>query len=521
MPLAGHIEEMSITTLPVTICIGIYSILGITGNVIVMYVYNRRYPTCNFKYFVLVLAGIDLASCVILMPLEMYTLAHWYQFNFSWLCKVKSFLNVFTVTSSAAVLLLIAIDRFRKVCRPHSKQIQPRFASKLTLLVLLLSVIPASSDAVFWGIHTHVYTTNGANFTAQMCEKDDDFKDTQLPKLHVAILYAGVNSIVMLSTVVLYILIAVKLFCVPSGPVITTPKIMVQASNTEDSGLVTPKNADSEKENVFKFPVDIESGLSESEDLDFHTSVDLSDSQGNITEGSQEDVTDEVKNKEERGNDLEMVALRQKSDDTLHSNSEKKILRISVEGLTGPGDRNSLQVPDIIVRRPPKSPVSPTSNKAKSSTYQRRRSTIGSLSTHTGIRLRRKTLIMFILTAVFVTTTVLYFCLIGLMADNDSHFVIELTMSEQTTWLFFLRLYFINSIINPILYGFLDPRFRRALWNMGVRITFTAGSLKRSIGMSLRSRSSTGNTRNEVTVLRHEQKPRPILKSRSSATVST
>lgn len=522
MPLAEHIAEMSLTTLPVTAFIGIYSILGITGNVIVMYVYNRRYPTCNFKYFVLVLAGIDLASCVILMPLEMYTLAHWYQFNFSWLCKVKSFLNVFTVTSSAAVLLLIAIDRFRKVCKPHSKQIQPRFALKLTVLVLLLSVIPASSDAVFWGIHTHVYTTNGANFTARMCEKDDDFKHTQLPKLHVAILYAGVNSIVMLSTVVLYILIAVKLFCIPTGPVITTPQIMVQTSYNEDSGVVTPKpkNGDSEKENVFKFPVDIESGLSESEDLDFHTSVDLSDSQGNITENSQDDVTDDIKNKD-RSDDLEMVPLRQKGDDTLHSNSEKKVLRISMEGLTGPGDRNSLQVPNIVVRRPPKSPVSPTANKAKSSRYQRRRSTIGSLSTHTGIRLRRKTLIMFILTSVFVTTTVLYFCLIGLMADNDSHFVTELTTSEQTTWLFFLRLYFINSVINPILYGFLDPRFRKALWNMGVRIKFTAGSLKRSIGMSLRSRSSTGNTRNEVTVLRPHQEPRPILKSRSSATVST
>lgn len=518
MPFTRHIQEMSLTTLPVTICIGIFSVLGIVGNSVIISVYCRKYPTCNFKYFVLVLAVIDLISCMVLMPLEIYTLVSWFKFEYSWLCKTKSFLNVFTVTSSGSTLLLIAIDRFRKVCKPHSKQIQPELAVKLTAFVLLLSVIPSSSDAVFWGIHTHTYTTEKGNLTVRMCEKDDQFKETIFPQLHVTILYAGVNSVVMLSTIVLYILIAVKLFCVPSGPVLTTPQILVETSYNEDGAVVRSEDVYNEKENMFKFPEDIESGLSESEDIDLHTSVDLSDSQGNVTENSQDYGIDDLKNNGEGSNNLEMLPLRPKSAELL--NSDKKVLRISIQRLSDPGVRNSLQVPDCVLRRPPKSPVSPTSKKAQQSAYKRRRSTIGSLSTHTGIRLRRKTLIMFILTAVFVTTTVLYFCLIGLMADDDSHFVTELTTSEQTAWLFFLRLYFINSVINPILYGFLDPRFRRALWNMGVRITFAAGSLKRNIGMSIRSRPSTGNSGNEVTVVHCRQKPRPILKSRSSTTAS-
>ncbi|XP_053376152.1 uncharacterized protein LOC128547416 [Mercenaria mercenaria] len=512
MLLTEHTVDMTLVFLPVTIIIGLFSLLGIIGNTVVIIVYNRKYPTCNFKYFVLVLAGIDLVSCAILMPMEMYTLAHWFKFTYSWLCKIKSFLNVFTVTSSASALLLIAIDRFRKVCKPHSKQIQPQLAIKLTIIILFLSIIPATSDAVFWGIHTHVE----GNVTIFMCEKDDEFKDTIWPKLHAVILYAGANSVVMLSTVVLYILIAVKLFCVPSGPVVSTPQIRVDTT-TEDTGMVTTDNANKEV-NVFMFPVDIESGLSESEDIDSVAPVN----QGDITDDSQDSLIEHVK--DNRGGDsLKMVQLRQTSEETDNSLSAKKVLRISIQRLSDSCDRNSLRIPDVIFRKAPrspapKSPVSPTTQKKKREAYRRRRSTIGSLSKHSGIRLRRKTLIMFILTAVFVGTTVLYFCLIGLMSDEDNHFVSKLTSSEQTAWLFFLRLYFINSVINPILYGFLDQRFRRALWNMGVRVTFAAGSLKRNIGMSIRSRSSTG--RNEVTVEQTRREPRSILKSRSSTTVS-
>ncbi|XP_060589821.1 uncharacterized protein LOC132745009 [Ruditapes philippinarum] len=500
--------DTSLTTLPVTIYIGLIAILGIIGNIVVLVVYNRKYPKCNFKYFVLVLAGLDLTSCTILMPMEIYTLINWFQFTYPWLCKIKSFLNVFTVTSSAATLLLIAIDRFRKVCKPHSKQIQPELAIKLSILVLFLSVIPATSDAIFWGIHTH----EEANITAHMCEKDNDFKHTIWPQLHVAILYAGVNSIVMMSTFVLYVLIAVKLFCIPSGPAVTTPKITLQSDH---SSGVEPSDTEN---NVFKLSADIESGLSESglsesEDFDCVPTVDQSDS----ADVKLDDTKDDVKGKINEDK-MEMVTLRPKSVE-LKCSVPGKAVRLSLQRHSDSCDRNSLQIPDIKFRKIPKVPVSPTTEQfKKQAAYRRRRSTIGSLSKHTGTRLRRKTLIMFILTAVFIVTTVLYFCLIGLMADHESLFVKKLTMSEQTAWFFFLRLYFINSVINPVLYGFLDPRFRRALWNMGIRITFAAGSLKRNIGMSIRSRSSTG--RNEVTVVQTSRVPRPILKSGSSMTVS-
>lgn len=519
-------EKMRITALPVVIFIGLLSILGLLGNCIVIFVYNRKYPKCNFKYFVLVLAVIDLGSCLVLMPMEMYTLLHWFVYEYSWLCKAKSFFNVFTVSSSASTLLLIAIDRFRKVCRPHGKQIQPDLAVKLAILVLSISIIPSTSDAVFWGIHTHTYQYNGSNLTLKMCEKDDEFKNTIFPKLHVVILYAGLNSVVMLSTIGLYSIIAVKMFCVRSMPNLSAPKIMVTTPLSEDSGGLSTPAAPNNRPSIFRFPSDagIESGLSESDDTGLHSSVNLSDSQGDVTdderiETSKIDPVVAELSVEDNGEQLEMVPLRRKNP---KASPPKKALRISIEVANDSENRNSLQLPAIEIRKPPRSPkLSPTfkddvkeKDAATSRAYHRRRSTIASLTGRSSTRLRRKTLIMFILTAVFVGTTVLYFCLIGYMAD-EGILVTSLTAAQRAVWLFFLRLYFVNSVINPVLYGFLDPRFRRALWNMGIRVRFFAGSIKKNLGQSIR-RANSGRISRDMSSAMTTAYPRPILKSRSS-----
>lgn len=507
-------HEMTLTALPVIIFIGIISVLGVIGNVVVIYVYYRKYPTCNFRHFVLILAVIDLTSCAVLMPFEMVTLVKWFIFPNAALCKCKSFLNVYTVTSSAATLLLIAIDRYRKVCRPHSKQIQPPCARKLTVFILVLAAIPASSDAVFWGIHHDVINRGDVNVTVTMCEKDDKYKDTLWPILHTLVLYATTNCIVMISTMVLYIFIAAKLFCVPSGPEQIIPRISVSTplSMESDSGMA------SQRESIFKFPArDIESGLSESEDM--MNSVDLSDVPVEITDEKNEETADDGANRqvneellkvggdntkaEMDGETLrlqEFVPLRKK-----HESGDcatKKTVRISAEIIRDSCSGNELHIPDIEHRRRPStgrhtSPKS-VSMSGQSRLLHRRRSTIASLPGHTGTRLRRKTLIMFILTSAFVGTTLLYFSLIGYLS-KEGNFVSTLSHSERTAWMFFLRLYFINSILNPILYGFLDPRFRKALWNMGIHITWAAGSLKKNIAVSIR-RSSSGRNKNEVTV---------------------
>ncbi|XP_053406930.1 cholecystokinin receptor type A-like [Mercenaria mercenaria] len=74
-------------------------------------------------------------------------------------------------------------------------------------------------------------------------------------------------------------------------------------------------------------------------------------------------------------------------------------------------------------------------------------------------RVRRKTLIMFILTVTFIITTITYFVLVTLIASSKD-ILQYLTDGQKTVYFLFLRFYFINHVINPVVYGLLDPQFK-------------------------------------------------------------
>lgn len=499
-------DETMASMLPLVVYIGLIAAIGIPGNIVVIYIYSMKYPKCNFKYFVLLLAGIDLLSCTVLMPLEIATFLLWFAFPVSWLCKTKSFINAFSVSSSALSLLLIAIDRFKKVCRPHSKQIQPELAVKLAFVVLGIALIPSTSDAVFWGLHTFHITFNEHVITAVICEKDDKYKDTIWPTLHTAVLYSGINVIAMVVTLILYTFIAVKLFCLPTGPLTGSPKITVSAADGDKEG---------QSETCFQFPSDIETGVSESEDLDKSeqktqrwSSASIINDIVNLYKNRHSDSVDEAIPMEEP-EDTDKKSKNRLSLDILNPKKTKKVpdaLELPNDGFRRKSARG---------QKSPKSPISPSKSREKFR-HKRRRSTVASIGGYAGTRLRRKTLIMFILTAVFCVTTLLYLTLISVMSHSDD-IMHRLGRTERTIWLFFLRFYFINSVLNPVLYGFLDPRFKRAVWNMGVHISWYAGSLKKNIGNTIR-RSASGRGMEEVQM----RKPRVTTQEfmRSSNTFS-
>ncbi|XP_052773859.1 5-hydroxytryptamine receptor 1-like [Mya arenaria] len=77
-------------------------------------------------------------------------------------------------------------------------------------------------------------------------------------------------------------------------------------------------------------------------------------------------------------------------------------------------------------------------------------------------RVRTKTVIMFILTIVFMFTIIMYFTLLTMITRSED-ILRTMTDSQKTVYFFFLRLVFINHVINPFVYGCLDPQFKRIL----------------------------------------------------------
>ena len=93
------------------VLVSIIMIIGIIGNLHVLFVYTFRIKTSNHRIFILTLGVLDLLTCVIGMPFIIMDLRNPLTFTMVTACKVLRFVNYFICISSAFMLAVIAIDR--------------------------------------------------------------------------------------------------------------------------------------------------------------------------------------------------------------------------------------------------------------------------------------------------------------------------------------------------------------------------------------------------------------------------
>lgn len=121
-------------------------LLGSLGNLMVFYYFQFRARVNTYTIFISVLSVYDLTVCVLVVPLEIYRMHHYYTFENANACKVLRFFNYFASVGSVVTLIIIASDRYRRICRWSSKQMSIRLAkicSAITTLVALVLSWPA------------------------------------------------------------------------------------------------------------------------------------------------------------------------------------------------------------------------------------------------------------------------------------------------------------------------------------------------------------------------------------------
>ena len=99
------------------IFVTIVMIIGIIGNLHVLFVYTFRIKPSNHRIFILSLAVLDMITCIVGMPFIIVDLRNPLTFTMVSACKVLRFVNYFICTSSALILTVIAIDRYVKDMR--------------------------------------------------------------------------------------------------------------------------------------------------------------------------------------------------------------------------------------------------------------------------------------------------------------------------------------------------------------------------------------------------------------------
>ena len=446
-------EEMKRAVLPVTIFIGIEACLGFAGNIFILMIYSLRYRRCNFKYFVLCMALIELTSCLTTLPGEIYSQLHWYSYKYEWICKTKSYFNVFTVWSSALALLLLAYDRYRKICRPLHWQLGPTWARKLCVISITMSAVISAPVVVLWGKQGYIYEEKYQNITVTICEKSGYFIDGNLPFLFITGAYMAPVAGIICFIYVLNFKIARTIFS--SIPVPQNEMFIMNKKNSDCTNH--HHDATAEQDNHVQAS-DVPS-KNNSSHINRHQYCE--------TENTLETIVELKQN-----NDIQMSLI---NDD--HSNYRDDI-NTSYEYRSPEFDKTGRLITKrlsscssdtseyISLHQLKHSRLSISSQTQQSrSDKQRvsmRYSTGAGHSEGRSSRLKHKTEIMLILTTVFTITIIIYLILVSFVA-SEQNILRRLTENEKVFFFLFWRLYFINGLINPFLYGLMDPRFRKGV----------------------------------------------------------
>lgn len=152
------IEEQTLAALririPVRVFIGIVAVLGIIGNSHVLFLYYTRFKKTTYRCFVLSLAVIDMIGCCVSMPFEIVDESLPLSFTDATSCKIFRFVNFCVGLSCAFTLVLIATERYRKICKPYENQMSVSKSKRYVIFVITVTVFVSIPVLYIYGPKT-------------------------------------------------------------------------------------------------------------------------------------------------------------------------------------------------------------------------------------------------------------------------------------------------------------------------------------------------------------------------------
>lgn len=194
----------------ISLCFGL--LIGICGNFLVILIYSH-YVNKNHKgqgrFFILPLAYVDLMGLTITISLNLIRNTRHVLFPGNFTCKLLLFGSYVVGCTSLFLLTCIAFQRYRKICRPFSRQMTKQHLRSLLLLCLTVGMLLNIPSLFYYGTTTTVHPLS-TNLTGTVCQK-------VVPGTTLGLrLYQGVGAVVSTINVgciaYLYLMIAKTIF---------------------------------------------------------------------------------------------------------------------------------------------------------------------------------------------------------------------------------------------------------------------------------------------------------------------
>ncbi|OWF49553.1 gastrin/cholecystokinin type B receptor-like [Mizuhopecten yessoensis] len=414
-------DDVTRALLPVIIIIACLMVIGFIGNPMVMYFYGCRMKTTPSYMFIVTLAIFDMISCTISMPFEIYELCHFYTFDSPEACRTLRFINYFASIASGATLIAIAVDRYRKICKPFDKQISVKLAKVIIVLVIVFSAMTSWPSLVFYTV-VPVNITEDPELVGFDCttRRDEDFKR-----------YITVYNLILFPIFIISIIVLIVLYSLVGKQLFNLKNFRFYASKR--SPLSPTK---SNKSEAMTMSISLPSPYkhdSKGDNYNVKTSRPLS--------LSPTDLESDINRKNTGTNgDLEFTDISAPKE----SERKRAETKISFDATS--------------------SPSSDTTDNSGASISRTKHSTSGSTKdkklTAQNINTKRYTIITLSISIAFVLSFLPYLSLVTwrtLASDYEPNLLSE---SAMVAFQLFLRSFLISSASNPVIYGFLNTEFK-------------------------------------------------------------
>ena len=194
------LQEQQSVLIPAVCFMCVIFIVGTIGNLLVAVIYGFRMTRHSSHYFILMLACIDLFSCLFAVPLDIIDMLFpilLYNIAF---CKTYKTIVYASILSSTYTLIAIASDRHRKICNPLVTQMSRLRWWYVVSLVVVLGVMTTWPVVILFG-DTNI-PTGVRNLSYGICNIASSYEETIWPTLFHGLYYI----IFSVSIVVLFVL---------------------------------------------------------------------------------------------------------------------------------------------------------------------------------------------------------------------------------------------------------------------------------------------------------------------------
>ena len=192
---------------PLTCLLVAFLIIGCLGNILVIIVYWCRKHIDEDRFYIPILSVADLLTCLVAAGGGIHANINPVLFVSNVGCKLVAFFSMLFVMLSSDILVVIAFDRYLKLCKPFHRGLSQQ-RRKLSLLVLItVGICMAIPCLFYYGSVPQKHST--FNVTGWRCINTQSGSDSEIAYKIVAFVYTIVR---LCALVVFYYLIGRSVF---------------------------------------------------------------------------------------------------------------------------------------------------------------------------------------------------------------------------------------------------------------------------------------------------------------------